>query len=88
MEEAPRTRPMAPCQHPGRARCATMPPLLKICTAERAVCACLKRLVSEASGPRVSGCIRAWRDFGPYPVQSYPSRRAGARAETSDDGVT
>mgnify|MGYP005629221145 CR=1 FL=1 len=25
--------------------------------AERAVCACLKRLVSEASGPRVSGCL-------------------------------
>ena len=25
-------------------------------------------LVSPSSGPRVSGCIRAWRDFGPYPV--------------------
>ena len=36
---------------------STMPPPLKICTAERAVCACLKRLVSEASGPRVSGCL-------------------------------
>ena len=25
-------------------------------------------LVSPSSGPRVSGCIRAWRDFAPYPV--------------------
>ena len=23
---------------------------------------------SEAFGLRVGGCIRAWRDFGPYPV--------------------
>ena len=29
--------------------------------AERAVCACLKRLVSEASGPRVSGCLPRFR---------------------------
>ena len=39
------------------AQCATMPPPLKICSRACAVCACLKRLVSEASGPRVSGCL-------------------------------
>ena len=42
----------ASTQAAGRARCATMHPPLKICTAERAVCACLKRLVSEASQGR------------------------------------
>ena len=28
-------------------------------------------LVSPSSGPRVGGCIRAWRYFGPHPVRPF-----------------
>ena len=58
--------------HPHRSSALryTMPPPLKICTAERAVCACLKRLVSEVSGPRVSGCLPRVRELAEFTARA------------------
>jgi len=43
-------------------------------------------LVSSASGPRVSGCIRAPRYFRPYPVKKYGCYN-GRRGETCNRRV-
>ena len=56
------------CIRTGRARCA-MPPPLQLCTDSQVYGGCTaEAAVSEASGPRVSGCIRAPLYFHPHPV--------------------
>ena len=45
-------------------------------------------LVSSASGPRVSGCIRAPRYFGPHPVgEAYPQKRNAIASLTPELGA-
>eukprot|EP00964_Phaeocystis_antarctica_P140338 scaffold105181_cov27-Phaeocystis_antarctica.AAC.1 len=44
-------------------------------------------LVSSASGPRVSGCTRAPRYFGPYPVGIHTTKTGtGLLPQCGDDG--